>query len=121
MGTDLYGYSRQRIVELWRRRRGEGGDGEADVLARLDTLEQAVGALEPAQRVLVTTGVQVPVREILLACLGDDQPQAFRELIDELKAKGAEAPTVSHQTVTGNFVRGNLNAAGRDINLGGAR
>lgn len=65
--------------------------------------------------------VQVPVREILASCVGEDQPEALQELIDALKAQGAKAPVVSQQTVTGNFAFGNINTAGRDNNLGGAR
>ncbi|MCM3821472.1 hypothetical protein ACP4TB_24675 [Streptomyces sp. DR3-1] len=121
MGTDLYGYTRQRIVGLWRRGQGEGAEGEAEVLTRLDTLEQAVAALEPEQRAAMATGVQVPVREILVTCVSDDQPEALQELIDALKARGAEVPVVAHQTVTGNFALGNINTAGRDNNFGGTR
>ncbi|MCZ0994647.1 hypothetical protein O1L44_18110 [Streptomyces noursei] len=121
MGTDLYGYTRQRVVGLWRRRRGEGAAGEAEVLARLDTLEQAVAAIEPEQRAAMAGAVQVPVREILATCVGEDQPEALQELIDALKAQGAETPVVSQQTVTGNFALGNINTAGRDNNLGGTR
>ncbi|XUZ24610.1 hypothetical protein ACQVDT_06395 [Streptomyces sp. RMIT01] len=121
MGTDLYGYTRQRIVELWRRGQGEGTEGEAEVLTRLDTLEQAVAALEPEQRAAMVGGVQVPVREILTSCVGDDQPEALHELIDALKARGAEAPVVAQQTVTGNFALGSINTAGRDNNFGGTR
>ncbi|MEU7179813.1 MULTISPECIES: hypothetical protein [Streptomyces] len=121
MGNDLYGYARQRVVDLWRHCRGAGADGEAEVLARLDTLEQAVAAIEPEQRAAMAGGVQVPVREILAACVGDDQPEALQELIDALEARAAETPVISHQTVTGNLVLGGINVAGRDNNLGGAR
>ncbi|MEU0676105.1 hypothetical protein ABZ330_25055 [Streptomyces sp. NPDC006172] len=121
MGTDAWGYTRQSFVDFFRRRRGEGAEGEAEVLARLHSLEQAVAALEPDQRPLMARGVQVPVREILASCFGEDQPEAIQEFIDALKAQGAEAPVIAQQTVTGNFALGGINVAGRDNNLGGAR
>ncbi|MCC3774736.1 hypothetical protein [Streptomyces sp. UNOB3_S3] len=121
MGTDVWGYTRQSFVDFFRRHRGEGATGEAEVLGRLDSLEQAVAALEPDQRPLMATGVQAPVREILASCFGEDQPEALQEFIDALKAQGVEAPVIAQQTVTGNFALGSINVAGRDNNLGGAR
>lgn len=121
MGTDLYGYARQRVVELWRHYRGTEAEGEAEVLDRLDLLEQAVGALEPDQRALMAKGVQVPVSEILASFVEADQPDALKEMIDALKAQGTGNPVVSQQTVTENFALGNINTAGRDNNIGGAR
>ncbi|MFJ9612880.1 albusnodin/ikarugamycin family macrolactam cyclase [Streptomyces noursei] len=105
---------------IWRHHRDEASDGEAEVLARLDTLEQAVAAIEPEQRAAMAGGMQVPVREILAACVGDDQPEALQELIDALEARAAETPVISHQTVTRNLALGNINVAGRDNNLGGS-
>lgn len=121
MGTNLYEFARQRVVDLWRHYRGTEGEGEAELLARLDTLQQAVVAIQPDQRAVMVKGVQVPVTEILASFVNSGQPEALKDLINALQAQGAGSPVFSQQTVTGNFALGNINTAGRDNNLGGAR
>lgn len=121
MGTDLWTYTRQSFVDFFRRRRSADAAEEAEVLGRLDSLEQAIAALEPDQRPLIASGVQAPVREILASCFGNDQPEALREFLDALQAHGVEAPVSAQQTVTGNFALGSINVAGRDNNFGGNR
>ncbi|MBB1257431.1 hypothetical protein [Streptomyces alkaliterrae] len=120
MGTPAWQYARSTFIDIFRRRRGEGTEDEAQVLARLDSLEQAVAAVEPDKRPLMAEGVQAPVRDILTSCVGD-QPEALQELIDGLKAQGVETPMIQQQTVTRNRVRGSINVAGRDNNFGGGR
>lgn len=119
MGTDAWGYARGRVAELWKRH-GAKSDGEADMVSRLDTLEQAMSALEPNERIALARGVQAPVAEILASCVDTDHPEALQELINDLTSRMGEAHTViAHQTVTGNVALGNINTAGRDNKYGG--
>ncbi|MEV6038450.1 hypothetical protein AB0L65_45390 [Nonomuraea sp. NPDC052116] len=121
MGTDAYEYARQRVVDLWRRCRGTQAEGEPEILARLDTLQQAVVALEPDHRPLMAKGVQAPVAEILATFVGADQAESLKDLIEALQARDTGSHVVSQQTVTGNIALGNINTAGRDNIIGGTR
>jgi hypothetical protein len=120
MGTDVYQYARARLKEL--AGRSATTVDEPAELQQLDTLEQAVAALEPSQRPAFSRGVQVPVEKIIAACVDADHPEALEDFVRILQAKLAEAtPTLTHQTVTGNLALGNINTAGRDNNFGTAR
>ncbi|MFF5884878.1 hypothetical protein [Streptomyces sp. NPDC012589] len=122
MGTELWKPALQSFATFWRRRRGDGAEGETEALARLDSLERVVAAAEPDQRPVMVSAVEPQVREILASCVGDE-PGTIQELIEALKAQGVTAPTDASvkQDVKENFVLGNQNIAGRDNNFGGAR
>lgn len=120
MGTDVYQYTRTRLREMIDRR-GAAVEDEPAELVRLDTLAQAVAALEPDQRPAMMRGVQVPVEGILTACLDDSQSAALQDLVRALNDQLTQGSTVPNQIVSGNFVGGNINAAGRDNNFGVTR
>ena len=120
MGTDVYQYARARFKELVRRSDGPGD--EPAELQQLDSLEQAVAALEPEHRPTFSVGVQAPIERIIATCVPEDQSDALQEFVRSLQEKLANAsPTVAQQAVTGNFALGNINTAGRDNNFGTSR
>ena len=119
MGTDLYQYARGRLKELLPARAGTGD--EPAELRQLDTLEQAVAALEPAQRQAFSKGVQAPIEKIIAASVDDSRVEALAEFVRALQSKLAESPSVTQQTVTGNFAFGDINTAGRDNTFGADR
>jgi len=121
MGTDLYQYARQRLVDLWRRRRGEQVEGEAELLARLDTLQQAVVALDPDQRQPMLKGIQASLTNILASSVEADQADALRDLIASLRSRIPHGSLIAEQKVEGNIAFGDINTAGRDNIIGGLR
>lgn len=121
MGTDVYQYARARLKEMIAPRNTATGQEPAE-LVRLDTLAQAVAALQPEQRPIMAEGVRVPVEEILADCADTLPASSLEEFVRSVNEKLAESsPGASQQIVAQNIVGGSIYTAGNDNNIGVTR